>query len=59
MKITIEKEEVLELLKEYVAEKYGLEAVSCRYESFSSGADIEVTLKKKGKHESEESVDSR
>lgn len=59
MKITIEKQEVLELLKEYVAEKYGLEAVSCRYESYSSGADIEVTLRKKGEHESQESVDSR
>jgi len=49
MKITIEKEEVLEMLKEAVAEQYGMNAVSCVYEGYSIGSDIVVTLEKKDK----------
>lgn len=48
MKITIEKEEVLELVKEAVSEKYGMEAVSCVWGDYSSGDDIKISLKKKG-----------
>lgn len=47
MKIVIEKEEVLEVIKEALSTKFGMEAIEASWDSYSSGSDIKVKFKKK------------